>query len=218
MSDSAAPDALSLTRLIAAGDIDVIAGHPPIPIAVWRVADAGHAHNNLADGLTPRMAAMLVASYTRPGDTIISLGTDPALQGAAGAGGRTYLSVDEPADLADLDHVAGTVRLIVLPWPPARRAQPITATEAVDMFTTCRHLMARNGCTIVALTALPSGDGSADTAAASSLQPTRPGSAGSNTSLPSPHPWLSPPSPGGTHQAGHMSQARQPTPRSRWTY
>jgi hypothetical protein len=68
------------------------------------------------------MAALLVGSYTRPGDTIVSVGTDPALTGAAGAGGRTYLPVQDPDDLAGLDHVAGTVALLVLPWP--RRTDP----------------------------------------------------------------------------------------------
>ena len=48
----------------------------------------------------------------------MSVGNDPALAGAAGAGGRTYRSVAHPDELADLDHAAGTVALIVLPWPP----------------------------------------------------------------------------------------------------
>ena len=49
------PDPLARSELIAAGDIDVVPGDPPVPIAVWRVADVdttyGHAN---ADALTPR--------------------------------------------------------------------------------------------------------------------------------------------------------------------
>src|SRR5262249_40126504 len=106
-------DPFDLAHLIAEGDIDVVPGDPPVPIAISRVAaiDAPYGHD-FADGMTPRMAALLVGSYTRPGDTIVALGHDPALAGAAGAGARTYLAVDDPADLADVDRVAGTVRLV----------------------------------------------------------------------------------------------------------
>jgi hypothetical protein len=149
-------DPLALSELIAAGDIDVVPGDPPVPIAVWRVADVdaayGHAH---ADALSPRMAALLVGSYTRPDDTIVSVSDDPALAGAAGAGGRRYLSVSDPDDLAGLDHVAGTVALIVLPWPPPYRPGRISREYLTQIFRVCRRLMRRDGCTIVALADLP---------------------------------------------------------------
>ncbi len=153
------PDPLALSELIAAGDIDVVPGDPPVPIAVWRVAgvDAAYGHSD-ADALTPRMAALLVGSYTRPGDTVVSVGNDPALAGAAGAGGRTYLSVPDPDDLSDLGHVAGTVALIVLPWPPRQRPAGMARERLIAMFRACRQLMSRDGCTIVALAALPAGE------------------------------------------------------------
>jgi hypothetical protein len=118
-------DPLALSELIAAGDIDVVPGDPPVPIAVWRVADvdARHGHQR-ADELTPRLAALLVGAHTHPGDTIISIGDDPALAGAAGAGGRRYRALARADQLADLDHTAGTVALIVLPWPPDRDGAP----------------------------------------------------------------------------------------------
>jgi hypothetical protein len=150
------PDPLALSELIAAGDIDVVPGDPPVPIAVWRVAgvDAAYGHAT-ADALTPRMAALLVGSYTRPGDTIVSVGDDPALAGAAGAGGRTYLSVSDPNHLSGLEHVAGTVTLIVLPWPPRVRAGRTSPEDLTQIFRSCRQLMRRDGCTIVALADLP---------------------------------------------------------------
>jgi hypothetical protein len=104
------------------------------------------------------MAALLVGCYTRPGDTIVAVGHDPALAGAAGAGARTYLAVDDPADLADLDRVAGTVRLVVLSWPPARRTSPVRPAEATDLFTACRLITGRDGCTIVAFAPLEPDD------------------------------------------------------------
>lgn len=151
-------DPLGLSQLIASGVIDVVPGDPPVPITVWRVADAddpyGHYH---ADGLTGRTAQLLVGLYTRVGDTIVSLGHDPAIAGAAGAGGRRYLPVDAAHRLADLDHVSGTVQLIMLPWSPAPRvgtgpSGPAVGGEAtVDLFTACRVLLAADGYTIVAV-------------------------------------------------------------------
>ena len=142
----------------AVPEVDVVPGDPPVPITVWRVADPDHPYRHDLDGLTGRTAQLLVALYTRPGDTIVSLRHDPALAGAAGAGGRTYLPVDHPADLADVDHVAGTVRLVVLLWPPTRRDDPVSPAEATDLFTACRVITGRDGCTIVALAAAPPGD------------------------------------------------------------
>jgi hypothetical protein len=149
-------DPLALSELIAVGDIDVVPGDPPVPIAVWRVAgvDASYGRAS-ADAFSPRMAALLVGSYTRPGDTIVSVGDDPALAGAAGAGGRTYLPVRDPDDLSRLDHVAGTVALIVLPWPPPHRSGLTSREYLAQMFGSCRRLMRRDGCTIVALADLP---------------------------------------------------------------
>jgi len=151
-------DPLALSELIAAGDIDVVPGDPPVPIAVWRVAgvDAAYGHAD-AHALSPRMAALLVGSYTRPGETIVCVGDDPALAGAAGAGGRTYRSVRHPDDLPDLDLAAGTVALIVLPWPPPQRPDAMGSDRLIEMFRACRRLMSPGGCTIVALAGLPAG-------------------------------------------------------------
>jgi hypothetical protein len=60
----------------------------------------------------------------------VSIGGDPALEGAAGAGGRADMCVDSPADLDSLDHVAGTVQLIMLRWPPRDSpGQPLSSPE-----------------------------------------------------------------------------------------
>ena len=147
-----------LSELIAAGAIDVVDGDPPVPITVWRVAGVDHPfRHDPTGGLTPRTAGLLVASYTRLGDTIVSVGGDPALEGAAGGGGRNYLGVDDPANLAGLDHVAGTVRLIVLRWPPRYRpGQLWTSPERMrELFTACRRLLTRGGCIAVALAVIP---------------------------------------------------------------
>jgi hypothetical protein len=147
-------DPFALSELIAAGDIDVVDGDPPVPITVWRVAGVDHPfRHDPTGGLTPRTAALVVGSYTRTGDTIVAVGADPALAGAAGRGGRTYLAIDDPADLGRLDHVAGKVRLIVLRWPPPYRPGRLwTSPQRMRrLFAACRRLLARGGCTVVAL-------------------------------------------------------------------
>ncbi|WP_432830900.1 hypothetical protein [Dactylosporangium sp. CA-092794] len=159
-----ADDPLTLSELIASGDIDVVPGDPPVPIAVWRVADVdAQWSRQRADALTPRLAALLVGTHTRPGDTIVSIGHEPALAGAAGAGARRYHSLDHPDQLAGLDQAAGTVALIVLPWPPPNRpgttshqmSGVLSRDSLVAMFGACRRLMSPGGCTIVALAGLP---------------------------------------------------------------
>jgi hypothetical protein len=126
-----------------------------VPITVWRVADADDPFGHHADVLTGRTAQLLVGLYERVGDTIVSLGDDPAIAGAAGAGGCRYLAVDAAHRLADLDHVAGAVRLIILRWPPAihppRSGTSMDGDAMVDLFTACRVLLATDGYTIVAV-------------------------------------------------------------------
>ncbi|MEJ3741823.1 hypothetical protein WEI85_00775 [Actinomycetes bacterium KLBMP 9797] len=154
----AVPDPLALSKLIATGDIDVVDGDPPVPISVWRVAGVDHPfRHDPSGGLTPRTAGLLLGCYTRTGDTVVSVGGDPALAGAAGSGGRRYLAVDDPADLVGLDHVAGAVQLIVLRWPPPYQpGQLWTSPERMrHLFAACRRLLTRNGCTVVALAVIP---------------------------------------------------------------
>lgn len=149
---------LDLSDLIAAGDIDVVDGDPPVPITAWRVAGVDHPfHHDPAGGFTPHTAALLVGSYTRRGDTIVSVGDDPALAGAAGAGGVRYVGVEDPAELAGLDDVAGRVRLVVLRWPPTDRPGQLWTTpeQLRALFAACRRLLTRRGCIVVALAVAP---------------------------------------------------------------
>lgn len=151
-------DPFALSELIAAGDIDVVDGDPPVPITVWRVAGVDHPfRHDPTGGLTPRTAGLVVGSYTRTGDTIVAVGADPALAGAAGSGGRNYLAIDDPTDLERLDHVAGTVQLIVLRWPPPYRpGQLWTSPDRMrQLFAACRRLLTQGGCTVVALAVIP---------------------------------------------------------------
>ncbi len=151
-----AADPLGLHQLVAAGAIDVIPGDPPVPISVWRVAGTGRAGpHDLAVGLDPQAAALLVGLYTQPGDTLVDLSADPAVAGAAGAGARRYL----PASPVLLEHVGGTARLVLLRWPsPGSPGNPVeeeSDAELADLLGGCRRLLAAGGCVIVALAPPP---------------------------------------------------------------
>jgi len=155
--DSEGSDPLALTGLVAAGALDVVPGDPPVPISVWRVAGVNWpANSGAAHGLTPRLAALLIGSYTRRGDTVVDLTSDPTIAGAAGAGARTYLPATDLDEMAALDHVAGRARLVVLRWPRPD-VDATSATAVTDLFTGCRRLLARDGYTVVVLTPTPPG-------------------------------------------------------------
>ncbi|MBT8225138.1 MAG: hypothetical protein HKP61_20500, partial [Dactylosporangium sp.] len=161
-----ADDPLSTASLVASGVLDVASGQPPVPIDVWRVADDAPTATAGDHRCTTRMAALLISLFTVPGDVVVSVGFDPALAGVAGAAGLAYRSVDHPADLADLDHLAGGVGLLLLPWPPTAdpdiSADPDDGDGAgaalVDWLAQCRRLLAHRGVTVVALAPAPPTD------------------------------------------------------------
>jgi hypothetical protein len=88
-----------------ADDIDVVPGTPPVPITVWRTPTCP------GDRLVgDRLAARLLAAYTRRGDLVYDTTGQPAVREAAGAAGRRY---------ATGRGTTGPVGLVVTWWPPA---------------------------------------------------------------------------------------------------
>ncbi|WP_203790970.1 hypothetical protein [Paractinoplanes rishiriensis] len=142
-------DHTAVAELVAPDDFG---GEAPVPITVCHVDDVNAGTDrSSADILTAAVTAMIVARYGSPGDTIVSLGADPVLAGTAGAAGCDYRSVSTAADLADLDHVAGRVALIVLSWPSGGHDYRAGHAALADLFAACRMLLNRDGATIVAL-------------------------------------------------------------------
>ena len=87
----------------------------PVPVTVWRLQsrrDADVTSRGSFTGLTPRLAAALVVAYTRPGSLVLDWSDDLALAGAAGAGGRRYRPIDDPA------RITGRADLVVLRADP----------------------------------------------------------------------------------------------------
>lgn len=147
----------TVAELVATGDAD--GGTGPVPVTVWRIAQSRLVTGDPGDDVTfeAHLAGMIVAFYSQPGDVVLSLGPNPDLAGAAGAHGCDFRAVTRPADLADLDPVAGRVALIVLPWPPPPPGSPDQAGLR-DLFAACRMLLARDGATCVTLVPEPDTD------------------------------------------------------------
>jgi hypothetical protein len=90
-------------------------------------------------------AGWLVATYSRPGRTVVDFDHDPPLRHAATAGGRTYLPLATSGDLADLDTTT-PVDLITLRWP---RPAAANRRAVADLFRACRLVLGPQGHTAV---------------------------------------------------------------------
>src|SRR6266568_4460027 len=67
--------------------IDVVPGQPPVPITVWRTAEADHDQPSV---IPPRLARRLVAAYSLPGEIVLDLTDGHTLAAAAGHAGRHH--------------------------------------------------------------------------------------------------------------------------------
>jgi hypothetical protein len=95
--------------------IDVVPGDPPVPVNIWRLP-AGEADAPVG----ARLAARLLAEYTRPKEMVYDHLPSPVLRKAAHAAGRGYRAASRfqaPTDRAGL---------AVACWPLAdRRLDPV---------------------------------------------------------------------------------------------
>jgi hypothetical protein len=101
--------------------VDVLPGEPPVRVShTWAQspADPLTGEAEAFTGLTPRVAALLVVSYTRPGDVIIDTTADLAVEGTATAGARQYHRRAAIPDLTSgRERSPSGARLVVLRWP-----------------------------------------------------------------------------------------------------
>jgi hypothetical protein len=173
--------------LVAAGVLDTVPGDPPVPVSVWRATgpdDPPPSPGQIFTGLTTRLAQMLLAIWTDPGETVIDTTADTAVQAAAESGARTYLARHLPTTQQQVADLRGNAALILLRWPPTpqpeHRPEPaqdtapgqppdqsmVSATEDQaarssasgpgSVLGACRQLLCPDGHTIVIL-APPSG-------------------------------------------------------------
>jgi hypothetical protein len=132
-----------------------------VPVSVWRAAspqDLSTSAGAVYGGLTPRLAARLLAIYTDPGQIVVDTTSDPAVAGAAGAGGRRYLALRLPCPPRQAGDLAGRAGLILLLWPPQSTATGSAADtsnpsgpDAGVVLEACRDLLCADGHTVVIL-------------------------------------------------------------------
>jgi hypothetical protein len=101
---------------------DLVAGDPPVPLTVWRTARTGA---DAGRGIGARLAARLVAAYSRPGEAVVDLTDAHALTQACAAGGRRH----HPAWFTD---ASSMIIGPATPIPPADTTSDTTTGEDGD--------------------------------------------------------------------------------------
>jgi hypothetical protein len=108
--------------------VDLLPGEPSVRVShAWAQtpADPPTGEAEAFTGLTPRLAAMLVVTYTRPGDLVIDTTADLAVAGTALAGSRQYHPrAATPDPTAEPEQGPSRANMVVLGWPtgPTPRA------------------------------------------------------------------------------------------------
>jgi hypothetical protein len=88
-------------------ETDLIVGDPPVPITVWRTA---RTTDDTGRSIGARLAARLIAAYSRPGEAVVDLTPDHAVTAACTTGARRH----HPAWFTD------AASLIIGPATPTR--------------------------------------------------------------------------------------------------
>jgi hypothetical protein len=137
------------------GDAILVGGD--VPIAVWRLDDRDDDALTTDPGarLASRLAQRLILVYTRRGEAVVDFDSDPYLQTASANTFRSYLSITDPGEVADLDSLAEPASLVVLRWPPRHAAR--TRASILDLFAACRLIMTADTCAIAAVTSAEPG-------------------------------------------------------------
>ncbi|WP_349876313.1 hypothetical protein ABIH81_19440 [Micromonospora sp. HUAS YX12] len=138
------------------GDAVLLGGD--VPIAVWRLDDRDDNGPALTPGgrLASRLAQRLVLVYTRRGDAVVDFDSDPQLEHASAHTSRSYLSITNPREVADLDALTDPVSLVILRWPPRQTTR--TPVSIADLFAACRLIMTADTCAIVAVSSAAPGE------------------------------------------------------------
>ncbi|MFV2098696.1 hypothetical protein ACFHW1_25010 [Micromonospora sp. LOL_014] len=137
------------------GDAILVGGD--VPIAVWRLDDRDDDPLAPDPGtrLASRLAQRLILVYTQRGDAVVDFDSDPHLQTASANTFRSYLSITDPGDVADLDSLAEPASLVVLRWPPQHAGR--TQTSIADLFGACRLIMTADTWAIAAVSSAAPG-------------------------------------------------------------
>ncbi|MFC6022710.1 hypothetical protein ACFP2T_41965 [Plantactinospora solaniradicis] len=137
------------------GDAILVGGE--VPIAVWRLDDRDDDAPTTDPNarLASRLARRLILVYTRRGEAIVDFDSDPHLQTASANTSRSYVSITDPGEVADLDSLAEPASLVVLRWPPRHADRP--RASIADLFGACRLIMTADTCAIAAISSTAPG-------------------------------------------------------------
>lgn len=101
--------------------IDLLPGEPLVRVShAWAQSaiDPSTGEPEVFTGLTPRVAAMLIVTYTRPGDVVIDTTADLAVEGTAVAGSRHYhRQAVTPDPGSEGGWSPSRASLVILRWP-----------------------------------------------------------------------------------------------------
>lgn len=124
--------------------LDVQPGHPPVPLTRMPVPapDPTASDAGVFDGLTPPLAALLVMTYTGPGDVILDATRDLAVEGPARAGGRDYHQLDPYSPVAPGPTCQAS--LILVKWPAGESAAE-DLPDIGEALAACRDLLRPDG-------------------------------------------------------------------------
>jgi hypothetical protein len=99
--------------------------------------------------LTPPLAALVVTRYSQPGQLVLDLTADLAVEGVAGAGDRRYAAIHPAAaEILACARQRGTwppAALLLTRWPHHLAAEPGWAPDLPELLRECRDLLAPHG-------------------------------------------------------------------------
>jgi hypothetical protein len=129
-SDPSLNDPDGAVELADSPDVDLVPGDPPVPITVWRTP-AGDGTD-----LSPRLAARLLAAYTRAGDMVFDATADRVFADAVDTAARRYAThLTHPIHDADPGALAS---LVLAGWPLRGSVDPVIVLGGL-----CRRLRHR---------------------------------------------------------------------------
>jgi hypothetical protein len=136
-----------------------------VPITVWRLDDRDE--DAMATGpeerLSTRLAQRLVLVYTRRGDAVVDFDGDPHLRSVTAVAGRSYVSITQFDQAAQLDALDAPVTLIVLRWPP--RTGDRTPASITTLLAACQLTITAETCAIAVISSAAPGQPGATYAA-----------------------------------------------------
>lgn len=109
------------------------------PLTMWWL-------NTHLSSLTARLTHRLALTYTQPGDTVVSLTSDTYAATATLMARRNHITVNAPADLANIPDVTS---LLTVQWPT--KAPKAGHDVMGDLLLACKIIAGPGSCTVAVI-------------------------------------------------------------------